>query len=68
MYWMMCLDPYRLNAYEEAIRQYGKQQKKAVWLDIGTGAHMPLTRLLIKYGVAEHVYAVEANRETYQFA
>jgi hypothetical protein len=29
---------------------------------------MPLTRLLIKYGVAEHVYAVEANRSAYQFA
>ncbi len=68
IYWMLCLDSYRLNAYEEAIRQYGQQQEKAVWLDIGTGAHMPLIRLLIKYGVAEHVYAVEANRETYQFA
>ncbi|CAF3901248.1 unnamed protein product [Rotaria sp. Silwood1] len=57
-----------MNAYEEAIRQYGQQQQKAVWLDIGTGAHMPLTRLLLKYKVAEHVYAVEANSKTYQFA
>ncbi|CAF3385260.1 unnamed protein product [Rotaria sp. Silwood2] len=65
----MCLDPFRLNAYEEAIRQYGQQkQQKAVWLDIGTGAHMPLTRLLIKYGTAQRVYAVEANREAYLFA
>ncbi|UJR17067.1 hypothetical protein I4U23_003964 [Adineta vaga] len=65
---MMCLDSYRVNAYEEAIKQYRQRQDKAVWLDIGTGAHMPLTRLLIKYGVAKHVHAVEANRETYQFA
>lgn len=68
MYWMMCLDTCRVNAYEEAIKQFEQRQQKAVWLDIGTGAHMPLTRLLIKYGVAEHVYAVEANRSTYQFA
>ncbi|CAF1194532.1 unnamed protein product [Rotaria sp. Silwood1] len=65
-YWMMCLDPFRLDAYEEAIRQH--RQQKAIWLDIGTGAHMPLTRLLIKYETAEHVYAVEANREAYRFA
>ncbi|CAF3920444.1 unnamed protein product [Rotaria sp. Silwood1] len=68
IYWRMCLDSYRLNAYEEAIRQHRQLQQKAIWLDIGTGAHMPLTRLLIKYGVAERVYAVEANREAYQFA
>ncbi|CAF1676755.1 unnamed protein product, partial [Adineta ricciae] len=67
-YWLMCLDKPRVNAYEEAIKQYAQLRKKAVWLDIGTGAHMPLTRLLIKYGVAEHVHAVDANRKTYQSA
>ncbi|CAF1528001.1 unnamed protein product [Adineta ricciae] len=64
----MCLDKPRVNAYEEAIKQYAQLRKKAVWLDIGTGAHMPLTRLLIKHGVAEHVHAVDANRKTYQSA
>ncbi|CAF3210745.1 unnamed protein product [Rotaria sp. Silwood2] len=68
VYWLMCLDSSRVNAYEEAIRQYRQRQQKFVWLDIGTGAHMPLTRLLIKYRVAEHVYSVEANREAYQSA
>lgn len=65
VYWIMCLDSYRLNAYEEAVRQYEKQQKRKVWIDIGTGAHMPLARLLLKYEVAEHVYAVEASYQTY---
>lgn len=68
IYWTLCLDTLRMNAYEEAVRQCAQHQEKAVWLDIGTGAHMPLTRLLIKYGVAEHVYAVEANRSAYQYA
>ncbi|CAF1642286.1 unnamed protein product [Adineta ricciae] len=68
IYWLMCLDSCRINAYENAIRQYEHEPEKAVWLDIGTGAHMPLARLLIKYGVAKHVHAVEANCQTYQFA
>jgi hypothetical protein len=68
MYWMMRLDSSRINAYEEAVKQHAQRQRKAVWLDIGTGAHMPLTRLLVKYEVAEHIHAVEANREFYQFA
>lgn len=68
VYWAMCLDSPRVNAYEEAVRQIEQKQQKLVWFDIGTGAHMPLTSLLLKHEVAEHVYAVEANRKTYLLA
>lgn len=68
MYWMMSSDSHRIKAYEEAIMQFQKQQRKAVWLDIGTGAHMTLTRLLLKHKAAKHVHAVEANHSAFRFA
>ena len=68
IYWILNLDSCRMNAYEEAVRQCQQKQRKHVWLDIGTGAHMPLTRLLIKHGVAEHVLAIESDQRTCKHA
>lgn len=68
IYWMLNLDSRRMNAYEEAVKQCQRQQQKYVWLDIGTGAHMPLTSFLIKHDVAEHVFAIESDPETCKHA
>lgn len=73
-YWVMCLDRYRMNAYKEAVKQAYKHSSSikersiTSWLDIGTGAHMPLTRLLLEQKAAKHVHAVEANSKTYRCA
>lgn len=63
-YWVMCLDEYRMRAYRNAIRALATESQGAVWLDVGTGAHMPLTRLLLQQppNVVAHVHAVEANQ------
>jgi hypothetical protein len=65
-YWVMCLDECRMRAYEAAVAR--ERGSGAVWVDVGTGAHMPLTRMLLSQRspgsgdpAAAHVHAVESN-------
>lgn len=64
-YWVMCLDEYRMRAYRTAIRAV---VTPSVWLDIGTGAHMPLTRLLLQQPQVTHIHAVEVHQLAFESA
>ena len=66
-YWVMCLDEYRMRAYQNSIRALVNEGKgPTVWLDVGAGAHTPLTLLILKY--LKYVHAVESNGLTFKCA
>lgn len=66
-YWTMNYDKYRMNAYDEAIKKLSSHVTYN-WIDIGSGAHMPMSRLVLKNKVASHIHAVESNPTSYASA
>lgn len=66
-YSCMCLDKYRMGAYKKAIAKIANDSKYKSynWIDIGTGADMPLSRLLLDSKVANHIHAIESNQDAY---
>ena len=70
-YWVMCLDKYRMRAYQNAIQTLSINViNPQIWLDIGTGAHMPLTYRLLQHpsNIISHVYAVESSKLAFNSA
>lgn len=68
-YFAMIFDKYRMSAYTKAIEKIKESKSaKSNWIDIGTGAHMPLSRLLLHNNVVNHAHAIEANTASYASA
>ncbi len=65
-YWIMLKDAVRMAAYEAAGTDSTLCQDKR-FLDIGTGARMPLSMMVLRGGAA-HVDAIEGNATTYRRA
>jgi len=65
-YWIMLKDAVRMAAYEAAGTDPALCRGKR-FLDIGTGARMPLSMMVLR-GDAAHVDAIEGNPRTYRRA
>eukprot|EP01084_Bolivina_argentea_P001668 3074_1 len=59
MYWRMIYDEYRMRTFNEAAKQVAKNLH---FIDIGCGAHLPLTKIVIDCANASLVDAVEGNK------
>jgi hypothetical protein len=57
----------KVTLFQDKVTLLQGDENADVWLDIGTGAHMPLTQSLLEAPatVVAHVHAVEANDVTY---
>eukprot|EP00035_Acanthoeca_spectabilis_P022047 m.441699 g.441699 ORF g.441699 m.441699 type:complete len:457 (+) comp18695_c0_seq1:349-1719(+) len=65
-YHAMIGDKPRMAAYRAGIAVGARDVKETlgrpgVWIDAGCGQHLPLTRLVLETGDAEHVNAIEGN-------
>lgn len=65
-YWIMLEDAVRTKAYESAATDATLCRGKC-FLDVGTGARMPLSAMVLRGGAAR-VDAIEANPSTYRRA
>lgn len=68
-YHAMRFDKARMKAYKEAIASAVRRAngERIVFFDVGAGAHMPLTRMLLRHPET-FVHVLEANEKAYKHA
>ena len=67
----MTEDKPRMTTYIEGMKKFGekmKDQDPKVFMDIGCGDELPLTRLVIQHAGAKKVHSIEVNPGTHKEA
>jgi len=69
-YHLMTEDQARMNTYIKGIKKSAElyKTKGKVFMDIGCGDDLPLTRMVIEYAGAKKVRCIEANKLSFEVA